>query len=135
MKNNPHHFYPVMHNPYPVQASRYPVQSVDPFYPRAILSAGLFGTLVGGTTAFALNLHRVKEKQITMSHAITDSLAKGAVAGVATSAAAVVVSSMNSRGLAPFVILIATATGVGYLLTSIGRPKPEVPAEAGQTKT
>lgn len=61
---------------------------------------------------------------MTLKHAITDSLAKGAGAGVATAAGAAVASSVGG-GLMSFVFLAATATGVGYLLNSVGKSVSE----------
>ena len=120
MSNHPHYQYPqTAPGTYPVnKASSYVYSS------RAYLNSGVFGAIVGGTSVLAINLHKVQENQMTLKHAITDSLAKGAGAGVATAAGAAVASSVGG-GLMSFVFLAATATGVGYLLNSVGKSVSE----------
>ena len=96
------------------------------------MSAGIFGTVVGGTAALAANLHKVQDDQMTMRQAFVDSLAKGAGAGVATAAAAGVASSFRTSGLTSLVLMAATATGVGYVLNSVGKSVSE--KSAGEAK-
>lgn len=85
------------------------------------MNAGIFGTVVGGTAALAANLHKVQDDEMTMKQAFVDSLAKGAGAGVATAAAAGVVSTFRTSGFTSLVLMAATATGVGYVLNSVGK--------------
>ncbi len=122
MSNHPHNHYP-QHT----QAT-YPAYRTQPAYVysnKAYLNAGVVGAIVGGSSALAVNLHRVQEKEITAMEAFTDSLAKGAGAGVATATATAVASSLGSRGFMSLALMVATATGVGYILTSIGKSVSE----------
>lgn len=94
-------------------------------YPNTVMNAGLFGAIVGGTASLALNLHKVQDDSMTMKQAFVDSLAKGAGAGVATAAGAAVATSARFGSFASFVLLVATATGVGYVLNSVGNSVSE----------
>ena len=91
-------------------------------YPgRTALSAGIFGTVVAGSAALAENLHKVQDKQMSAQEAFADSLAKGAGAGVATAAATAVATAVGGRGILSFALMAATATGVGYMINSMGK--------------
>ncbi|MBW2707995.1 MAG: magnetosome protein MamC [Deltaproteobacteria bacterium] len=94
-------------------------------YPNTIMNAGLFGAIVGGTASLALNLHKVQEDSMTTKQAFVDSLAKGAGAGVATAAGTAVATSARLGSFASFALLVATATGVGYVLNSVGKSVSE----------
>ena len=96
-------------------------------YPNTIMNAGLFGAIVGGTASLALNLHKVQDDSMSPKQAFVDSLAKGAGIGVATAAGTAVASSVRFGSFASFALLIATATGVGYVLNSVGKSASESP--------
>ncbi len=125
-----------MHYPQTLQQNVQPVRT----YPAGgsyltsnyAVSAGIFGTVVGGTAALAANLHKVQDDRMTMKQAFVDSLAKGAGAGVATAAAAGVASSFRTSGFTSFVLMAATATGVGYVLNSMGKSVSEKNAGASK---
>ena len=111
------------HHPSPQQ-----YQTVTPstyLYPNAVMNAGLFGAIVGGTASLALNLHKVRDDGMTTKQAFIDSLAKGAGAGVATAAGTAVATSARFGSFASFALLVATATGVGYVLNSVGKSVSE----------
>jgi hypothetical protein len=93
--------------------------------PDYYVSAGILGTVVGGSAALARNLHKVQDNEMTMKAAFVDSLAKGAGAGVATAAASAVVSSVRLGAFGSFALMVATATGVGYVLNSVGKSVSE----------
>ena len=118
MSHTPQKYY------YPEPATYYYPARVNQAYvqPAAALTTGLFGMTVGGTAAMAFNLHRVQDNNMTIGRAITDSLAKGAVAGVATAAGVAAARAVGSSGLTSLVVLLATATGVGYMINAVGRP-------------
>ena len=118
MSHTPQKYY------YPAPATYYYPARVNQAYvqPAAALTTGLFGMTVGGTVAMAVNLHRVQDNNMTIGHAMTDSLAKGAVAGVATAAGVAAARAVGSSGLTSLVVLLATATGVGYMINAVGRP-------------
>ncbi len=113
----------------------YPYQSYQGPYPtyyaqrtwggtidaRQALNAAAMGFVVGGSGAFGVNLHKVRADQMTMNDAIVDAVAKGAGAGVATAAAHAAVSSVGGTGILRFAVMTAAATGVIYLLNSIGK--------------
>lgn len=110
---------------YPVRtwaSSAYPMSS-------AVISAGLLGTVIGGSTAMALDLHRIQEGRMTLSQAFTDSLAKGAGVGVATAAATAVARAVGGGPVLSLAVIIATATGVGYVLNSVGKSAAAKTAE------
>ncbi len=90
-----------------------------------MLTAGVIGTVVGGTTALAVNLHKVQDKQITMKEAVAKSLATGAGAGVATATAAGVALAVHAGAFVSLALMVATATGVGYVLQSVGKSVSE----------
>jgi len=114
---------PSKHYPYPAPtAYTYPAR-INPTYiqPSAVLTTGMFGMVVGGTAAMAVNLHRMQDNTMSMGQALTDSLVKGAGAGVATATATAAARAMGGSGLTNLVVLLATATGVGYVLNSVGK--------------
>jgi len=113
-------------HPHALQQSSYPAAVPSSYMaPNTYVSAGILGTVVGGSGALAVNLHKVEDNQMTMKEALLDSLAKGAGAGVATAAAAAVVSSVRLGSFGSFVLMVATATGVGYVLNSVGKSVSE----------
>jgi hypothetical protein len=87
---------------------------------RALAAAGT-GFIVGGSAALGVNLHKVKANQMTLNEALIDTVAKGAGAGVATAAATAAASAVGGTGLTKFAVMLATATGVVYVLNSIGK--------------
>jgi hypothetical protein len=106
--------------------------------PSAVLNTGMFGMVVGATVVLGANLHRVGDDGMTMGEALTDSLVKGAGAGVATAAAVAAARAAGGSGLVNLVVLLGTATGVSYLLHTVGRPaavKTTVAADAAAEKT
>ena len=109
---------------YPAPATYYYPARVNPAYvqPSAALTTGMFGMVVGGTAAMAVNLHRMQDNKMTLGQAMTDSLAKGAAVGVATAAGVTAARAVGSSGLTCLVVLLATATGVGYMVNAIGKP-------------
>ena len=114
---------PSKHYQYPVPtASTYPARINQTYIqPSAVLTTGMFGMVVGGTAAMAVNLHRMQDNGMSMGQALTDSLAKGAGAGVATATAIAAARVMGGTGVTNLVVLLATATGVGYVLNSVGK--------------
>jgi hypothetical protein len=107
--------------------NRYPYYSYYPAYygtrtglgavdPARALAAGGMGFIVGGSAALGVNL---------LNEALIDSVAKGAGAGVATAAASAAASAVGGSGVVSFAVMAATATGVVYLLNSIGRHSAE----------
>ncbi len=123
-----HPHYQTAHVPNPLQTRpaypAYPARASYPypfFGPTAVISAGLLGTVIGGTAAMAVDIHRVQDGQMTMTQALTDSLAKGAGVGVATAAATAVARAVGGGPILSIAVIIATATGVGYVINSVGR--------------
>lgn len=112
--------------PYHTYQSQYPTYygaaaGVGPVNPARLLAAGGLGFVVGGSAALGVNLHKVQAKKMTMNEALVDSVAKGAGAGVATAAATAAASTVGGTGIVSFAVMLATATGVIYLLNSIGK--------------
>lgn len=119
--------------------NRYPSQGYPGHYPAyytprtpagaidasRVLSAGGFGFVVGGSAALGVNLHKVRANQMTLNEALVDTVAKGAGAGVATAAATAAASAVGGTGIASFAVMAATATGVIYVLNSIGKTTTE----------
>ncbi len=91
--------------------------------PTAVLNTGIFGTVVGSTAAMGINLHKVRDKEMTLGEATADSLAKGAGAGIAAAVATAAVQSLGGSRLTNWTVLLATATGVGYAINTLGRKK------------
>ncbi len=85
-----------------------------------LLSAGLFGMIVAGTGTMGANLHKVRQGDMSMGEALSESLVRGAAAGVATAAASAAASSLTRGGLFGLGVTLATATGISYL---INKPK------------
>jgi len=81
------------------------------------LAAGLFGLIVVGTGSMGANLHKVNDGDMTMSKALNNSLIKGAAGGVAAAGATAASATLTSGGIAGLTVLLATATGISYLLT------------------
>lgn len=127
----PNHF----HHPHALQQSYYAAAAPSAYMaPNYYVSAGILGMVVGGSAALASNLHKVQDKEMTMREAFVDSLAKGAGAGVATAAATAVVSSVRLGSFGSFVLMLATATGVGYVLNSVGESVSEKALGAAKKK-
>jgi len=126
--------------PYHTYQSHYPVNyfaktGAGPFDAQRMLAAGGFGFIVGGSAALGVNLHKVQANHMTLNDALIDSVAKGAGAGVATAAASAASSAVGGSGILSFAVMAATATGVIYLLNSIGkRPASDVVLPTKKTK-
>jgi hypothetical protein len=125
-----HYNYPTPATPaYPVQTASYPVKptyhlaraTTPSLYTSAVLATGVIGAVAGSSAAMAINLHRVQDKQMTMSQAAIDSLAKGAGAGVATAAGIAVARAVGGGSLATLLVMVGAATGVGYMLSAVGK--------------
>lgn len=115
-------------NHYPSHASRsyypsyYPHRTaLGPIDATRALAAAGTGFVVGGSAALGVNLHKVRANQMTLNEALVDTVAKGAGAGVATAAATAAASAVGGTGFVKFAVMFATATGVIYLLNSIGK--------------
>lgn len=89
--------------------------------PSAVLNTGIFGGVVGATAALGLNLHKVQNKELTMSEAVADSVAKGAGTGIAAATATAAVQTIGGGRTTSWLVLLATATGVGYAINTIGK--------------
>lgn len=98
-----------------MQTYNYPTYSNSGY----LLKAGILGTIIGGSAALGMNLHKVKNSEMTMEQAITNSLAKGAGAGVATAVGAAAASAV-SGGVMSAVVMAGAASSVVYLLNSVG---------------
>lgn len=108
--------------PVPQYQTYYPVRTNQTtLQPSTVLVSGMFGMVVGGSTAMAMNLHRVQDNRMTMGQAVADSLAKGAGAGVATACAVAAARSIGGSHILNLAVLLATATGVGYLINYMGK--------------
>ncbi|MEZ4528777.1 MAG: hypothetical protein R2941_22930 [Desulfobacterales bacterium] len=107
---------------YPV----YKYQTASPTLPssRYVLNAGILGTIVGGSAALGVNLHKVRKKEMTVEQAVSNSIAKGAGAGVATAVGAAAASAV-SGGLLSVAVMAAAASSVVYLLNSGGKSGSE----------
>lgn len=97
--------------------------------PSVVLNTGIFGTVVGAATTFGANIPKVQREEIEMKAAISDSLIKGASVGIATATAVATVQTIGGSRLTNWVVLAATATGVGFAINALGKK-----AEA-ETKT
>lgn len=127
--------YPSHHHPQSVPAA-YPVYKTPSYvYPNVLVTTGILGTVVGGTAVLATNLHKVQDNQMTMKQAVVDSLAKGAGAGVATAAAAAVASAVRGGAILSLALMVATATGVGYVLNSVGKSVSEKAVGSSEKKS
>lgn len=110
--------------------NNYPVYSNSGY----LLKAGILGTIIGGSAALGMNLHKVKNDEMTMEQAVTNSLAKGAGAGVATAVGAAAASAV-SGGVMSAVVMAGAASSVIYLLNSVGSSSSEkVKIASKQTK-
>ncbi|MBM9538919.1 hypothetical protein JWG43_17770, partial [Desulfobulbus alkaliphilus] len=112
---------------YAPQAPYPPAQPAMPSLPQTttasatspILAVGLFGVIVVATGTLGQNLHRVGAGDMSMTEAVSDSLHKGAIGGIAAASATAAASSLTGGGLPGLAVTVATATGMSYLL---GRP-------------
>ncbi len=100
--------------PQPVPSAQLPPAAV---HTSQMLAAGLFGLVVVGTGTLGANLHKVGDGDMTMGEAVSQSLSKGAVGGLATAAATAASTALTRGGLLGLAVTIATATGVSYLLS------------------
>jgi len=91
---------------------------------RYVLNAGILGTIVGGSAALGVNLHKVRKNEMTMEQAVSNSIAKGAGAGVATAVGAAAASAV-SGGFLSAAVMAAAASSVIYLLNSGGKSGSE----------
>lgn len=88
--------------------------------PSVVLNTGIFGTIVGAATTLGTSIHKVQTEEIEMKTAISDSLIKGASVGIATATAVAAVQTIGGSRLTNWVVLAATATGVGYAINIMG---------------
>lgn len=98
--------------------------SSSSYHPKYVLNAGILGTIVGGSAALGMNLHKVRNNEMTMEQALSNSLAKGAGAGVATAVGAAAASAV-SGGVLSALVMAAAASSVIYLLGSVGKSGSE----------
>jgi len=98
----------------------YPVSTLS-IRPTAVLNTGIFGTVIGSTVAMGLNLHKVQSEEMSISEALTDSLAKGAGAGLAAATATAAAQAIGGGRVTNWAVMLATATGVGYAINMLGR--------------
>jgi len=80
------------------------------------LSVGVLGLIVVGTGTLGANLHRVQDGDMSMSEAVTNSLAKGAAGGVAAAGATAASTSFTTGGALGLAVTVAVGTGISYLL-------------------
>lgn len=124
---------PQPHYPATTQYS-YPARTYPAITPSAITASGMFGMVVGTSTALAVNLHHVQDDRMTIGQAVADSLAKGAGAGVATAVAVGVARSVGGGSFLNLAVLLGTATGVGYVINSIGKKASTAKAATSEEK-
>ncbi len=105
---------------YPTQyPTQYPIKSTTSAIANQAAAAGMFGMIVVTTGTLGANLNRVGNGEMTMGQAVTDSLAKGAIGGVAAASATAASSALTNGGVAGLAVTIAAATGVSYLINKI----------------
>ena len=107
---------------YPVQ---YTQTKVTRFVPRAALAMGGVGAIIGGTTAAARNIKRVKEGEIQREEAVRESLKEAAGTGLAATAATALVGAVSPSGWVSLAFAVVAATGTKYLWDSACRTEPE----------
>ena len=83
------------------------------------VSAGIFGLIVVSTGTMGANLNKVGAGEMTMGQAVGDSLAKGAVGGVAAASATAASTGLTDGGAAGLAVTLAAATGVSYLINRV----------------
>jgi hypothetical protein len=112
-------------------ATSYPYRSVPMSQSQGAfgpaLALGKIGLVVGLCGAGAANLHRLQAGTVDQRGALLDTLRGGAVAGVATAAAALVASNFRSD-LLSLAATLATGTAVAYALTAESVPDTAVTA-------
>ena len=115
----PHQYNPAYQNPVDQQAPQsapFVQLPTAPVQTSQVLAAGLFGLVVVGTGSLGANLHKVSDGDMSMGDAVSQSLSRGAVGGIATAAATAASTALTSGGLLGLAVTLATATGVSYLL-------------------
>ncbi len=96
--------------------------------PRSTLYMAGVGAIVGGTSAVAKNIRRVRDSQISREDAVKDTMKEAAGAGLATAAAAAVVRSVGATGLLSLAGVLVVATSAKYFIDSVvGPEKSPVP--------
>ena len=85
------------------------------YAPRAALVFGGFGAIVGGASAAARNIRRVREEGLDREDAIKDTIKEAAGAGLATAAATAVAGAIGVTGVLSLVGVFAVASGAKYL--------------------
>lgn len=106
-----------------MQHYTYPTYS-SPSSSRYLLKAGLLGTIVGASAALGVNFHKVRNDEMTVEQAVSNSLAKGAGVGVATAVGAAAASVVTGSVLSA-VVMAGAASSVIYLINSVGKSSPE----------
>ena len=105
----------------PVQPAALPQKAAAPTSAIAskAVSAGIFGLIVVSTGTMGANLNKVGAGEMTMGQAVGDSLAKGAVGGVAAASATAASEGLTDGGTAGLAVTLAAATGVSYLINRV----------------
>ncbi len=103
------------HTPYPAKAAATNTSAVA----NKAMSAGIFGMIVVSTGTLGANLNHVGAGNMSMGQAVGDSLAKGAVGGVAAASATAASESLTDGGAAGLAVTLAAATGVSYLINKV----------------
>ena len=115
----------------------YPVQpaplKVNRQVPNVTLTAGSVAAIIGGSSALAKNIRKVKQEEITREEAVKDTLREAAGAGLATAAGAAAVGAVGASGWFSLLGFFTAATGVKYLLNSA--TAQEAPAAPAPRKT
>jgi hypothetical protein len=111
--------------------------NVSRLVPRAALTLGGVGAVIGGASAAAKNIRRVKEAEVNREEAVKDTIKEAAGAGLATAAATAVVGAVGATGFLSLLGVLAVATGTKYLwdtATSPAQAPEAAPAEAKPKK-
>jgi len=82
-----------------------------------LLDAAKTGAVVGATGAAALNLHRMRNDQVTWQQALSNTAKVGFTAGLATAAATAVGRIFVRHPVLSLAATLATGTAVMYVLT------------------
>lgn len=106
-----HHF-PM--NAYPARTAE--TQQHEDF--RKLLDAAKTGAVVGTTGAAAVNLHRLRQREIEWQEALSNTVKVGISAGVATAAATAVGRMFTPNSVLSLAATLVTGTAVMYTLNS-----------------
>ncbi len=100
--------------------ARYPASyttasRVTRFAPRASLVMGGVGAVIGGVSAAARNIRRVRESEVSREEAVRSTLKDAAGTGLAAAAATAVVGAVGASGFMALAGIVVVATGAKYL--------------------